>query len=168
MGWNTPRVSLLPPRWTHVSTEGLRGRTVTGARVRISHTVPEESTEPPFPGANVSDWLRQRGFRDAERYKSSLNLVREDIEANVYSRNGELTHVTLTFTLSRSSFARAEVWRQFVTEVCDAWRLSLCDPSHDKKKAAPSDFFRLLSATWQWKDFQQACGWPDLTLPEAP
>src|SRR5207248_1194241 len=104
MGWNTARVTLLPPRWKETVTEAARARTAAGAPVRIARPVRTEDTAgKAVLLAPLSCWLEERGFVVSERSRSHVRLQRQDVEAFLAAEGEEVAEVILTFTLTRDS-----------------------------------------------------------------
>jgi len=160
MGWSESRVMLFPPRWRPRTEEAPRGRTANGAPVRLVYSERSESSVGVVVDPQtVSAWLQERGFEIRGRFAHHPTLGLEDIELDLFSTDGELSHVDLTFSLSKQSPDRWEAWRSFVTEFCNAWKLELGDTEHDIK-VGPGELFRLLASHPSWKDFQQAFAWP--------
>ena len=163
MGWQESRVSLVPPGWREVVELSPTARTFGGVPVRIIRVerVTNGRAEGLDPGA-VREWLAAHGFRVVEQYRTSVTFGRDDILADLYEKDGELAHLSLTFTLSRDAPSRLGKWQAFVTEMCEAWGLKLGD-SPRGRLVGPEDLPRLLSETVSWQDFQRNFGWPPVT-----
>src|SRR5262249_43456467 len=134
MGWSESRVMLFPPRWHPRTEEAPRGRTANSAPVRLVYSERDEKSAGVIVDPQtVAAWLRARGFENRQRFVQHPTLGREDVGVDLYSQNGELSHLELTFSLSKQSPDRWEAWRSFVTELCNAWKLELGDTEHDIK-----------------------------------
>ena len=161
MGWNTARVTLLPPRWKETLTESARARTAAGAPVRIARPVRAEGTTgEAVLLAPLCCWLEERGFVVSERSGSQVRLRRQDVEAFLAAEGEEVAEVLLTFTLTRDSPRHWDTWQKFVAELCGAWDLALFAPDHPGGKVGAGELLRLLSEATAWRDFQAAFGWP--------
>ncbi len=160
MGWSESRVTLFPPRWRPRTEVAPRGRTANGAPLRLLHAQRDESVGAGFvdPKA-ISEWLRERGFASRERFTEIATLGRQDIEVDLFIREGELSHAEITFGLSRESPTRWETWQAFIDEFCTTWKLELVDTEGDRKVGA-SELFHVLARTPSWQDFQVAFAWP--------
>lgn len=166
MGWNTARVTLLPPRWKRVVTPSARARTPAGSLVHIAHSVRAEGTAGPVVGlGELCAWLAKRGFRIAEQSPGSVTLREEDVEAFLGAESDEVAEIILTFTLDRNSFSRVETWQQFIRDLCAAWPLALVDADRSEDRLTAGEFTRLLGKTSTWREFQEAFGWPPLLPP---
>jgi hypothetical protein len=161
MGWNTTRVTLLPPRWKETVTESAQARTAAGTPVRLVRSVRAKDTAGvAVLLAPLCRWLEERGFIVSEHSRSQVRLQREDIEAFLAAEGEEVAEIILTFTLTRDSPRRWGTWQKFVIELCGAWDLALADPGHPGGKVPVGEIFRLLSEAPAWRDFQVVFGWP--------
>lgn len=159
MGWNTARVTLLPPRWKQVVTASPRARTAAGGSVHIARSVrTEDGTGPTVGVAAVCSWLEERAFRSAERSPSFVSLRRQDVEVFIGVEGEEVAEIVLTFTLDRNSPLRREAWQQFTCDLCAAWPLALADGTRPGERLPPGEFTRLLGETPAWREFQEAFG----------
>jgi hypothetical protein len=168
MGWNTARVTLLPPRWKETVTESAHARTAAGTPVRIARAVrAEDSAGQAVLLVPLSRWMEERGFVVTERSPSHMQVQREDVEAFLAAEGDEVAEVILTFTLTRDSPRRWETWQKFAAELAGAWDLALFAPDRPGGKPGAGDLLRLLSGTPAWQGFQAAFGWPSPTPPAA-
>src|SRR5205823_1531692 len=100
MGWGESRVTLLAPRWRSVEVaQTVERRAVGGQRLRFIGTEPDPaSTADPVGLPPVREWLEARGFTEVEPVPSGANLGWQDVQAELFEQDGELSHVVLTFT----------------------------------------------------------------------
>jgi hypothetical protein len=171
MGWNTARVTLLPPGWRHVATQAPRGRTETGPVWIVRAVRDAGAGGKPVFAAGVVALLEESGFRAVERSPRRVTLTKDDMEALAANEGDELTDLELTFTLGREAPLRRDRWRELVQALCATFDLSLSDLDRPTGKAPAGDFFRVLAAAPAWQDFAQAHGWaaPDAApRPPAP
>ncbi len=162
MGWNEARVTLIPPGWRPVVEESSRGRTADGTNVIIVDVERQENpTTENLCLESVIDWLQKRGFvlRD-ERWQ---RLTWEDVEVDLFLKEGELADITLTFTLSQNAPSRWAAWIKLVRELCESWNLRLIDADH-RTTVGADQLLRLLARTVAWRDFEENFGWPPVTL----
>jgi hypothetical protein len=161
MGWDEARVTLLPPRWRSAEVpQAVERRAFDGRRVRVFDSRRDPAaTAAPVRLAPVREWLQARGFTEVEPIRNGANLRWQDIRAELFEENGELSEVSLTFTLSVDSPGRWPVWQQFAEELCARFGLLLADQEAGEKVRA-GHLLRLLAGTTAWREFQDHFRWP--------
>lgn len=170
MGWGEARATLLSPRWRGVEVESpVAGRTLAGSKVRLFATRREpQSQAQSIRVPMVRQWLECRGFTfDAD---DSPGLVGqwEDVQADLFETDGELSELELTFKLVESGPHRWPAWQRLADELGSAFGFRLADHA-SRQSVPPNSLLRVLSATTEWQDFGQRFGWPAIPEPtESP
>jgi hypothetical protein len=160
MGWNDSRISLLAPGWKMVSQEAPIGYcTASGERLRILDVErANESNSTTIAPSTVERWLEDRGFRILQHSKFGNRLQWEDVEAALNAKEGALAEVCVTFTLSRDSPVRVDIWKSLVEQLCENWGFALYVSDLGFGVHA-DEFLRVLSDTPAWQDFQSKFKW---------
>jgi hypothetical protein len=139
-----------------------KARTADGSPVRILHPERRDDSETlKLPPDDVGAWLGERGFELTNRSPSSVRLQWEDVEAFLVVEEGELAEIILTFTLTRDSPSRWDMWKFRVEQLCEAWGLALYDSQRGFLVEA-SEILRVLADTQAWKDFEVNFKWPSV------
>jgi hypothetical protein len=171
MAWNTARVSLLSPGWRSVEVEQtIDRRSFDGQRVRVIGVERDNGVAEPVRLKPVREWLEARGLAEQESIRNGARLARQDVEADLFEADGELTEVLLTFVLSRDCPQHWPDWQRLVSELCDQFGFQLAD--FDTMGRVPAaELFRLLAGTSQWQEFDAQFHWlvpPGLRVPGRP
>lgn len=159
MGWNDSRILLLAPGWRMVSEDEISGAGNASGMPSILH--PERVSESGSTGIcplAIQGWLEKYGFEVRQRWESGIQLQWEDIEALLGIREGTLAEVNLTFTLTRNSPLRLDVWKTLVQHLSEAWGLVIY-ATELGFMVETDQFVHVLAGTPAWSDFATNFKW---------
>jgi hypothetical protein len=117
------------------------------------------ASAPPLALTPVRQWLLARGFALVEPPWQD-GVRRDEVLAEFFQKDGELSEVVLTFTLSRASPEQWPAWQQVVESLCGRFGLLLGD-SEALTKAPPEHLFPILTRDLSWREFHDRFHWPD-------